>query len=96
MHDIRFIRDNPDKFDAALERRGLDPVAGIILGIDGKRRGLQARLQEMQARRNQASKQIGARKSKGEDADALIAEVNDIKRQMLIPQQAGESKQKFK
>ena len=82
MHDIRFIRDNPDKFDAALERRGLDPVAGTILGIDGKRRGLQARLQEMQSRRNQASKQIGARKSKGEDADALIAEVNDIKRQM--------------
>jgi seryl-tRNA synthetase len=88
MHDIRFIRDNPDKFDAALERRGLDPVAGTILEIDGKRRGLQARLQEMQSRRNQASKEIGARKSKGEDADALITEVNDIKQQM--PQMEGE------
>ena len=88
MHDIRFIRDNPDQFDAALERRGLDPVAGTILEIDVKRRGLQARLQEMQSRRNQASKEIGARKSKGEDADALIAEVNDIKRQM--PQIEGE------
>ena len=42
MHDIRFIRDNPDQFDAALGRRGLDPVAGTILEIDGKRRGLQA------------------------------------------------------
>ena len=82
MHDIRFIRDNPDQFDAALDRRGLDPVASTILEIDGKRRGLQARLQEMQSRRNQASKEIGARKSKGEDADALIAEVNDIKQQM--------------
>ena len=88
MHDIRFIRDNPDQFDAALERRGLDPVASTILEIDGKRRGLQARLQEMQSRRNQASKEIGARKSKGEDADALIAEVNDIKQQM--PQIEGE------
>ena len=88
MHDIRFIRDNPDQFNAALERRGLDPVAGTILEIDGKRRGLQARLQEMQSRRNQASKEIGARKSKGEDADALIAEVNDIKQQM--PQIEGE------
>ena len=88
MHDIRFIRDNPDQFDAALERRGLDPVAGTSLEIDGKRRGLQARLQEMQSRRNQASKEIGARKSKGEDADALIAEVNDIKQQM--PQIEGE------
>jgi len=82
MHDIRFIRDNPDQFDAALKRRGVDPVASTILEIDGKRRGLQARLQEMQSRRNQASKEIGARKSKGEDADALIAEVNDIKQQM--------------
>jgi seryl-tRNA synthetase len=88
MHDIRFIRDNPDQFDAALERRGLDPVASTILEIDGKRRGLQARLQEMQSRRNQASKEIGARKSKGEDADALITEVNDIKQQM--PQMEGE------
>ena len=88
MHDIRFIRDNPDQFDAALGRRGLDPVAGTILEIDGKRRGLQARLQEMQSRRNQASKEIGARKSMGEDADALLAEVNCIKQQM--PQVEGE------
>ena len=82
MHDIRFIRDNPEQFDAALARRGLDPVAGAILEIDSKRRGLQVRLQEMQSRRNQASKEIGALKSQGGDADALIAEVNDIKQQM--------------
>ena len=82
MHDIRFIRDNPEQFDAALARRGLDPVAGEILEIDIKRRGLQARLQEMQSRRNQASKEIGALKSQGGDANALIAEVNDIKQQM--------------
>ena len=82
MHDIRFIRDNPEQFDAALARRGLDPVAGAILEIDSKRRGLQARMQEMQSRRNQASKEIGALKSQGGDADALIAEVNDIKQQM--------------
>ena len=82
MHDIRFIRDNPEQFDAVLARRGLDPVAGAILEIDSKRRGLQARLQEMQSRRNQASKEIGALKSQGGDADALIAEVNDIKQQM--------------
>ena len=82
MHDIRFIRDNPEQFDAALARRGLDPVAVAILEIDSKRRGLQARMQEMQSRRNQASKEIGALKSQGGDADALIAEVNDIKQQM--------------
>ena len=82
MHDIRFIRDNPEQFDAALARRGLDPVAGAILEIDSKRRGLQVRLQEMQSRRNQASKEIGTLKTQGRDVDALIAEVNDIKQQM--------------
>ncbi len=82
MHDIRFIRDNPTAFDAALARRGLESSAATILDIDAQRRALQAQLQEMQSRRNSASKEIGARKAKGEDADALIAEVNDIKKQM--------------
>lgn len=82
MHDIRYIRDNPESFDAALARRGVAPVAQTILGIDSARRGLQGRLQEMQSRRNLASKEIGARKAKGDDADDLIAEVNEIKLQM--------------
>jgi len=82
MHDIRFIRDNPTAFDAALARRGLESSAATILDIDAQRRALQAQLQEMQSRRNSASKEIGARKAKGEDAEALIAEVNDIKKQM--------------
>ena len=82
MHDIRFIRENPDAFDAALKRRKLTPMAGKILKIDSDRRALQAQIQEMQSFRNQASKEIGALRSKGDDADALIAEVNDIKTKM--------------
>ena len=79
MHDIRFIREHPEDFNAALARRGMDPLAGMILEIDSRRRGLQGEIQELQSRRNQASKEIGMRKGKGEDADDLIAEVNDIK-----------------
>ena len=82
MHDIRFIREHPDDFDAALARRGMGPLAGTILDIDSRRRALQADIQELQSRRNQASKEIGVRKSKGEDADDLIAEVSDIKARM--------------
>ena len=82
MHDIRFIRENPEAFDAALKRRKLAPMAGEILKIDSDRRALQAQIQDMQSRRNQASKEIGALKAKGGDADALIAEVNDIKTKM--------------
>jgi len=42
MHDIRFIRDNPTAFDAALARRGLESSAATILDIDAQRRALQA------------------------------------------------------
>ena len=82
MHDIRFIRENPDAFDAAMARRGLEPQSGSILETDAKRRALQGQIQDMQSRRNVASKEIGLRKGKGEDADDLIAEVNEIKAKM--------------
>ena len=82
MHDIRFIRENPDAFDAAMARRGLAPQSGAILDTDARRRALQGRIQDMQSRRNVASKEIGMRKGKGEDADDLIAEVNEIKAMM--------------
>ena len=61
MHDIRFIREHPASFDAAMARRGTTPMADTILKIDADRRALQAQLQDMQSRRNQASKEIGAR-----------------------------------
>ncbi|MEC8088570.1 MAG: serine--tRNA ligase [Pseudomonadota bacterium] len=82
MHDIRFIRENPDAFDAAMARRGLAAQSGAILDTDARRRALQGRIQDMQSRRNVASKEIGMRKGKGEDADDLIAEVNEIKAMM--------------
>ncbi len=79
MHDIRFIRETPDAFDAALKRRNLPPAASKILQIDSDRRALQVKIQNMQARRNIVSKDIGALKAEGGNADDLIAEVNDIK-----------------
>jgi len=79
MHDIRFIREHPEQFTAAMQRRSVTVTADQILQIDSQRRGLQAEIQDMQSRRNAASKDIGARMAKGEDADDLIAEVNNIK-----------------
>ena len=82
MHDIRFIREHPENFDAAMARRGLPAMSGDILEMDQQRRALQGRIQDLQSRRNVASKEIGMRKGKGEDADDLIAEVADIKAAM--------------
>jgi seryl-tRNA synthetase len=79
MHDLRWIREAPQDFDAALARRGLQPVAAEILDLDGERRRVQTELQDLQARRNEASKQIGQKKRAGEDAAALMDEVAGLK-----------------
>ncbi|MDC1383532.1 serine--tRNA ligase [Candidatus Puniceispirillum sp.] len=79
MHDIRFIRERPDEFDAALQRRQIAPMSRSILKIDSDRRALQAQIQDMQSRRNIVSKEIGALKALGSDSDTLITEVNNIK-----------------
>src|SRR5262245_66083706 len=52
MFDIRWIRDNPDKFDAGLAKRGLEPLAGGIVAMDEARRKHVTALNDMQARRN--------------------------------------------
>ena len=75
MHDIRRIRDDPGAFDAAMARRGVEPCAQQVIGIDADRREAQTEAQELQTRRNELSKQIGQAKSKDEDAQDLMDEV---------------------
>ena len=81
MHDLRAIRENPAAFDAGLAARGAEPAAGKILALDERRRAVTTRLQESQARRNEASKAIGAAMGRGDAAaaDALKAEVAELK-----------------
>ena len=79
MFDIRWIRENPDAFDAAMARRGLDPQSPALLALDAKRRDAQTRAQELQTERNALSKQIGQLKSKGEDASEVMAKVSESK-----------------
>ncbi len=82
MHDIRFIRENPAAFDKALGRRGLEPAAAQILELDERRRALIHKAETLQAERNAASKQIGAAKASGDEAEfqrlrARVAEMKD-------------------
>ncbi len=81
MHDIRFIRENPQAFDAGLARRGLEPLAATLLKLDGERRALATELQQGLAKRNEASKAIGqAMAAKDMDrAETLKAEVAALK-----------------
>jgi seryl-tRNA synthetase len=84
MHDIKTIRDNPQAFDAALLRRGLEPMSASLLDIDEKRRAAILASEQAQARRNSASKEIGdAKKAKDEARAAkLMAEVAELKTTM--------------
>ncbi|MEQ8935947.1 MAG: hypothetical protein RIE56_09180, partial [Amphiplicatus sp.] len=92
MHDLKEIRDNPQAFDAGLARRGLPSMSETIRDLDAEARRFTTVLNELQTRRNAASKQIGAAKGKGDEAEAarLMAEVDAIKAQMP----AAEAEQK--
>src|ERR1700733_12251970 len=79
MHDIRFIREHPAEFDQALKRRGLAAASKDILALDAERRAAQTAMQELQAKRNEVSKQIGEIKKKGGDAAAPMQDVASIK-----------------
>ncbi|AKM06362.1 serine--tRNA ligase [Pelagerythrobacter marensis] len=81
MHDIRLIRDDPQAFDAALAKRGVEPVAETLIALDAKRRAVTTRMQDAQGRRNEASKAIGQAMAQGDKdrAEALKAEVAELK-----------------
>ncbi len=81
MHDIKWIRDNPDAFDEGLNRRGLPPQSADLIKLDETRRTIILKLEQAQARRNAASKEIGEAKKNKDDARAaaLMAEVNALK-----------------
>ena len=81
MFDIKWIRDNAEAFDAGLKKRGLAPQAGELIALDEARRAHITKLQEAQARRNAASKEIGQAKAKKDEAGAqkLLAEVAELK-----------------
>jgi seryl-tRNA synthetase len=82
MHDIRFIRENPEAFDAGLAKRGLPPRSAELLALDERRRALITEAQAVQARRNEASKAIGAAKARRDDPTDLMAEVAALKERM--------------
>ncbi|HKD22411.1 MAG TPA: serine--tRNA ligase [Rhizomicrobium sp.] len=95
MHDIRTIRDEPESFAQGLRRRGFADASEIADGIvrsDKDLRALLTRLQEAQARRNEASKLIGRAKAAKNEAEAntLMAEVAGLKEEI----QGGEERER--
>src|SRR5262245_15400629 len=92
MHDIRWIREHKEEFDRGLTRRGLAPEADRLLAIDERRRAAIQKAEAALARRNAASREIGAAKKSNEEgaAQALLAEVARLKAE--IPALEAEEK----
>ncbi|KSV67706.1 serine--tRNA ligase [Ensifer adhaerens] len=84
MLDIKWIRENAEMLDAALAKRGAEPLSASLIALDERRRTNLQALQDMQSRRNAASKDIGAAMAQknAELADKLKAEVADLKNAM--------------
>ncbi len=81
MLDIKWIRENPEALDAALAKRGAEPLSDSLIALDQKRRSVAQSMQDMQSRRNSASKEIGAAMAAKnmELAEKLKAEVASLK-----------------
>jgi seryl-tRNA synthetase len=92
MHDIKWIRDNPEAFDRALARRGLPAESKRLLTLDEDRRTAIGKVEHAQARRNAASREIGEAKKKKDEAAAakVMAEVAELK--AAIPTMEAEEK----
>lgn len=87
MLDIKWIRENPDALDKALENRGVKPIAQTLLCLDEERRTLLQDVQDMQTKRNHLAKQIGEIKSKGGDAEPLMQEAAVLRDQLPLKEE---------
>ncbi|MDR0633743.1 MAG: serine--tRNA ligase [Azoarcus sp.] len=88
MLDIQILRGQLDAVASRLATRGLQLDAATFLDLDEKRKALQTRTQELQARRNSLSKKVGALKRGGEDATAALAEVGELGEELERCEQA--------
>jgi len=78
MLDIQLLRKELPAVIAGLKRRGFEFDEAGFRAIEDERRKLQLRTEELQAKRNALSKQVGVLKGKGEDASAVLKEVGGL------------------
>jgi seryl-tRNA synthetase len=82
MHDIRAIRENPERYERCWAAKGAEGRTAEILDLDARLRAAQTALQAAQAERNESSKKIGQAKAAKDEAEAsrLIAHVETLKK----------------
>mgnify|MGYP001614917416 CR=1 FL=1 len=87
MLDIQFLRNDLDGTAQRLRARGFELDVRRFQELEQDRKAVQMRTQELQAKRNQSSKQIGIAKSKGEDVAAIMAEVANLGDELKVAEE---------
>jgi len=82
MLDIQALRNDLDGVVSQLQARGFEFDAAKFSALEQERKTVQTNTQDLQAKRNNASKQIGIAKSKGEDVSTIMAEVAGLGEQL--------------
>ncbi|PKO53904.1 MAG: serine--tRNA ligase [Betaproteobacteria bacterium HGW-Betaproteobacteria-20] len=82
MLDIQALRNDLAGVASQLKKRGFEFDSTSFIALEQERKTVQTRTQDLQAKRNNASKQIGFAKSKGEDVSAIMAEVAGLGEQL--------------
>lgn len=78
MLDLKFVRNNPDIVRQALANKGVEVDLDRILALDVERRQILTEVEQLKAKRNEVSKQVGVLKKQGQDASGVIAEMGNI------------------
>jgi seryl-tRNA synthetase len=84
MLDIKWIRENPEQFDAAMQRRNAEFRAAEILKFDEEKRKKTFLIQELQAKRNKFAQEIAAVKKSGGDASSLLEESKRTNQELVV------------
>lgn len=92
MIDLKWIVENPEAFNKAMEKRGYNMTAEKIIELNNKRKANIAELQNLQSQRNSISKEIGILKSQKKDASELMIKADEIAKQMDELKKAQEDK----
>ncbi|MGB7816023.1 MAG: serine--tRNA ligase [Methylotenera sp.] len=82
MLDIQQLRNDLDGVVNQLKKRGFEFDSAAFSALELERKTVQTRTQDLQSKRNNASKQIGIAKAKGEDVSAIMAEVAGLGEQL--------------
>ena len=91
MYDIKWLKENTDVFDAAMKKRGITSISKQVIKLYDEYVDLITKLQNLQNERNILSKNIGLKKSKGEDASKDMQSVSDIKSSITFFQEESNS-----